>query len=129
MRKAVIVAFVIVGLWSVSQLLVVIFTCSPIEKFWNSDLPGTCIPNLPFWYINAAGNIVTDIIVFLLPLPSLTRLNLRKGQKLGLIGVFSLGFFVRTNRPGHKVSEVFANQFYSDLRHFRHSHPISEAQY
>jgi len=110
MRKAVIVAFVIVGLWSVSQLLVVIFTCSPIEKFWNSDLPGTCIPNLPFWYINAAGNIVTDVIVFILPLPSLSRLNLRKGQKLGLIGVFSLGFFVRTNRPGHKIGEVFANQ-------------------
>ncbi len=94
MRKVIIIAFVFVGLWSISQLLVVIFTCTPIHKFWLSDTPGTCIPNLPFWYINAAGNIVTDVTVFVLPLPALGRLKLRKGQKIGLIFVFCLGFFV-----------------------------------
>ena len=94
MRMVIIIAFVLVGLWSISQLLVVVFTCTPIHKFWLSDTPGTCIPNLPFWYINAGGNIVTDVIVFLLPLPALGRLNLRRGQKLGLIAVFCLGFFV-----------------------------------
>ncbi len=94
MRKVIIIAFVLVALWSVSQLLVVVFTCTPIHKFWLSDTPGTCIPNLPFWYINAGGNIVTDVVVFLLPLPALGRLNLRRGQKLGLIAVFCLGFFV-----------------------------------
>ncbi|KAH6619312.1 hypothetical protein B0J18DRAFT_445595 [Chaetomium sp. MPI-SDFR-AT-0129] len=93
MRTIIIVAFFLIGLWSVSQLLVVVFTCSPIPKFWTPDMEGTCIPNLPFWYINAAGNIVTDVAVFLLPLPALSRLNLRRGQKLGLLGVFSLGFF------------------------------------
>ena len=94
MRKIIVTAFVLVALWSISQLLVVIFTCSPIHKFWLPETPGTCIPNLPFWYVNAAGNIVTDVIVFVLPLPALSRLNLRKGQKVALIGVFSLGFFV-----------------------------------
>ncbi|KAK4152519.1 hypothetical protein C8A00DRAFT_16162 [Chaetomidium leptoderma] len=93
MRKIIVIAFIFVALWSISQLLVVIFTCTPIHKFWLPETPGTCIPNLPFWYINAAGNIVTDVVVFVLPLPALSRLNLRKGQKLGLIGVFSLGFF------------------------------------
>lgn len=99
MRRVIMVAFVFVALWSISQLLVVIFTCSPIHKFWLPDTPGTCIPNLHFWYINAAGNIVTDVTVFVLPLPALSRLNLRKGQKLGLIGVFSLGFFVSSSCP------------------------------
>ncbi|EAQ93100.1 hypothetical protein CHGG_01335 [Chaetomium globosum CBS 148.51] len=50
-------------------------------------------PAYPFWYINAAGNIITDIVIFVLPLPALCRLNLRRGQKLALLGVFSLGFF------------------------------------
>lgn len=94
MRKVIMVAFVLIAMWSISQLLVVIFTCTPIHKFWLPETPGTCIPNLPFWYANAAGNIVTDVIVFILPLPVLGRLNLRKSQKLALIGVFSLGFFV-----------------------------------
>lgn len=101
-RKVIIGAFIIVALWSISQLLVVIFTCTPVHKFWLPDTPGTCIPNLPFWYANAAGNIVTDIIIFVLPLPPLSRLKLRRGQKYGLIAVFSLGFFVglyQSTRP------------------------------
>lgn len=94
MKKVISVAFVIVALWSISQLLVTIFNCTPIQKFWLPETPGTCIPNLPFWYINAAGNIVTDVIVFVVPLPALSRLKLHKNQKLALIGVFCLGFFV-----------------------------------
>ncbi|KAK4167243.1 hypothetical protein QBC43DRAFT_204141 [Cladorrhinum sp. PSN259] len=94
MRRVIMIAGVFVALWSISQLLVVIFTCTPIEKFWLGDqVPGTCIPNLPFWYINAAGNIVTDVTVFLVPLPALSRLNLRRNQKIALLGVFCLGFF------------------------------------
>ncbi|KAK0667334.1 hypothetical protein QBC41DRAFT_374776 [Cercophora samala] len=93
MRKVVMIAGVIVALWSISQLLVVIFTCVPIHRFWLPETPGTCIPNLPFWYINAAGNIVTDIIVFVVPLPALSKLNLKKNQKVALISIFCLGFF------------------------------------
>ncbi|KAH6650542.1 hypothetical protein F5144DRAFT_588997 [Chaetomium tenue] len=90
---AIIIGLVVIAMWSISQLLVVIFTCTPVPKFWHHEIPGTCIPSLPFWYINAAGNIVTDIIIFVLPLPALCRLNLRRGQKFALLGVFSLGFF------------------------------------
>ncbi|KAH8899178.1 hypothetical protein GQ53DRAFT_299506 [Thozetella sp. PMI_491] len=93
MQKIVICSLVVVTLWSLSQLLVVVFTCWPVDKFWNQSLPGTCIPNLPFWYVNAAGSIVTDVTIFILPLPVLTALNLRGGQKLMLVGIFSLGFF------------------------------------
>lgn len=79
-------------MWAISQLLVVIFTCTPVDKFWNSDKPGHCIPDLPFWYINAAGNIATDIAIFAMPLPVLRKLQLRTKQKYFLIGIFSLGF-------------------------------------
>jgi len=94
MRIIVLAALSIIGCWCLSQLLVVIFNCNPIHKFWKPETPGTCIPNLPFWYINAAGNIVTDVAIFILPLPVLSSLNLRKAQKLVLMGIFSLGFFV-----------------------------------
>ncbi|RYP39580.1 hypothetical protein DL767_002128 [Monosporascus sp. MG133] len=93
MRRTIIITLVIVGCWCLSQLLIVIFNCSPIEKFWTPTLPGRCIPNLPFWYINAAGNLATDVAIFLLPLPALRSLNLRNPQKLFLMGIFSLGFF------------------------------------
>lgn len=82
----------VIMLWAVSQLLVVIFSCSPVDKFWNTDVEGHCMSNLPFWYINAAGNIVTDLAIFIMPLPVLNKLQLRKKQKYFLIGIFSLGF-------------------------------------
>lgn len=69
MRKVVVYALIFVTMWSISQLLIVIFSCTPIEKFWFGDsIPnGHCMPNLPFWYINAAGNIVTDVLIFIIP--------------------------------------------------------------
>ena len=94
MRIVVLTALALISCWSLSQLLVTTFNCNPIPKFWTPDMDGTCIPNLPFWYINAAGNIITDIAIFVLPLPALGSLNLRSTQKYILIGIFSLGFFV-----------------------------------
>ncbi|KAM7194843.1 hypothetical protein V8F33_007041 [Rhypophila sp. PSN 637] len=93
MRVVYIVAIVIVGGWSISQVFVGIFTCTPVSGFWDKSIPSTCIPNLPQWYINAAGNIITDVAVFVLPLPAIWRLQLAKPQRLMLVGIFCLGFF------------------------------------
>lgn len=92
MRRILLAALAIIGCWCLSQLLVVIFTCQPIAGFWDRSIPSTCIPNLPFWYINAAGNIVTDVAIFVLPLPVIRGLKLARAQKLVLVGIFSLGF-------------------------------------
>jgi len=92
MRMVYIVAMFIVGGWALSQTFVGIFTCTPIKGFWDKSIESTCIPNLPQWYINAAGNIITDIAVFCLPLPAIWKLNLAKPQKLLLLGIFCLGF-------------------------------------
>ncbi|KAI1345017.1 hypothetical protein F5Y15DRAFT_14514 [Xylariaceae sp. FL0016] len=96
MRSICVIAMIIVGSWSLSQVLVGIFICDPIAGFWDQSLHAKCIPNLPQWYINAAGNIATDIAIFVLPMPVLGHLNLPKAQKLVLIGIFSLGFFTCT---------------------------------
>lgn len=86
-------------MWSVSQLLIVTFPCSPVQKFWHTELPGRCVPNLPFWYINAAGNIATDLAIFIMPLPVLNKLQLRKKQKYFLMAIFSLGFLYVEQPP------------------------------
>ncbi|KAK4163859.1 hypothetical protein QBC43DRAFT_300823 [Cladorrhinum sp. PSN259] len=93
MRKVYLVAIIIVGGWAISQVLVGIFICSPIQGFWDTTIKSKCIPNIPQWYINAAGNIITDLAVFIMPLPALWKLTLPKAQRYFLVGVFSLGFF------------------------------------
>ncbi|OTB03760.1 hypothetical protein M426DRAFT_172805 [Hypoxylon sp. CI-4A] len=93
MRRILISAMVVIGCWSLSQVIVGIFICDPVSGFWEKATNPKCIPNYPQWYINAAGNIATDIAIFLLPLPFLGHLHLPKAQRLVLIGIFSLGFF------------------------------------
>lgn len=93
LRTVFIVVMVLVGGWSSSQVLLSIFVCTPIDGFWDSTVQAKCIPNFPPWYINAAGNILTDVAILALPFPLLGRLNLPRPQKLVLFGIFSLGFF------------------------------------
>lgn len=93
MKTYICLAGVLIIIWSISQILVVVFTCLPVQKFWLPETPGTCVALVPFWYANAAGNIVTDVLIFLLPLPVIGSLNLKKGPKILLLGIFGLGFF------------------------------------
>ena len=92
MKKVFIAAIVIVGMWTVSQVLVEVFICTPIAGFWDKTIEARCIPDYPQWYINAAGNIVTDFSIFVLPLPVLGKLDLPRPQKIVLMAIFSLGF-------------------------------------
>jgi hypothetical protein len=94
MRRIVVAAIALVGGWSLSQVFVQIFICSPIKAFWDSEAAktGKCIPNIPQWYINAGGNILTDIMVLVLPLPIVGNLKLHRSQKWVLMGIFCLGF-------------------------------------
>ncbi|KAM7193881.1 hypothetical protein V8F33_007567 [Rhypophila sp. PSN 637] len=93
MKTIICFATVFIIIWSISQILVVIFTCVPVQKFWLPATPGACVELVPFWYANAAGNIVTDVLIFCLPLPVIKSLNLRRPQRFWLLGIFGLGFF------------------------------------
>ncbi|CAK7226263.1 hypothetical protein SBRCBS47491_006172 [Sporothrix bragantina] len=96
MRKITLVALVLIGLWSMALVLVSVLACRPIRGFWDKTVAAHCVPDLPQWYVNAAGNIATDVIIFTLPIPVLWRLNLPRSQRLSLIGIFCLGFFTCT---------------------------------
>jgi hypothetical protein len=43
---------------------------------------------------NAILNLVTDIAIFILPMPVILRLNMSIGSKIGLVVLFSMGFFI-----------------------------------
>ncbi|CZR68051.1 related to integral membrane protein [Phialocephala subalpina] len=93
MRIATLAALVFVAMFALVQLFTAIFTCVPIAAMWDSSVKATCIDRLAVWYTNASVNIVTDMVVFTLPLPVLGSLKLPTRQKAVLLGVFCLGFF------------------------------------
>lgn len=84
-------ALIVIGLWSFGLVLVSIFTCHPIQGYWDKSIDAVCVPNFQ-WYIHSAGNILSDIVIFALPIPVLWSLRLSAAYRLALIAVFCMGF-------------------------------------
>ncbi|KAK0119928.1 hypothetical protein ONS95_011353 [Cadophora gregata] len=85
-------SIVLVAVFGLETVITQIFNCVPIDAFWLGG--GKCIPNQFLWFFNAAFNILTDIIILVLPMPVLSSLRLPLKQKIGLMLVFALGGFV-----------------------------------
>ncbi|KAH8667082.1 hypothetical protein BX600DRAFT_436449 [Xylariales sp. PMI_506] len=81
--------------WAVSQIFVNAFSCIPIQAVWDHTIQGTCEPLSPHTMstISSAGNIITDVIILVLPIPMVMKLKTSSAQKWTLVGLFSLGFF------------------------------------
>ncbi|KAF5597491.1 uncharacterized protein FSUBG_8526 [Fusarium subglutinans] len=92
-KKTYIASVVLVTCWSLSQIFLNTFMCWPIASFWDVTIKGTCILNKSSFYVGAAGNILTDILIMVLPIPVLRSLKLGRRQKWILISVFCLGIF------------------------------------
>jgi hypothetical protein len=83
-----------------SQILVTLFQCQPTHAFWSRFDPVNPLPpseyncgieDTKFFYGNAIPTIVTDVLMLLLPIPYIYSLQLRKGQKWALAGIFLVG--------------------------------------
>ncbi|OAA79366.1 integral membrane protein [Akanthomyces lecanii RCEF 1005] len=73
--------------------LALIFNCNPIDKSWNPEKSGTCLPAVASFTAYAVLTIISDVLVAVLPIPVLLKLNIRLEKKLGLMGIFALGLF------------------------------------
>jgi len=81
----------LISAYGLAALICNIFACTPIHYFWNRNIPGHCINLMVYWFCNAVFNIITDIVVCVMPLPVLKDLRLPKKQKYSLLLVFALG--------------------------------------
>lgn len=69
---------------------VMITACVPLRKYWNPATQGHCQPEGVWWAI-AGFNALSDLCIFILPLPVVYRLQLPRQQKLSLVMVFIVG--------------------------------------
>ncbi|KAI0397512.1 hypothetical protein F5Y17DRAFT_477430 [Xylariaceae sp. FL0594] len=69
--------------------------CTPLVKAWDATrrLPGTCINTTAFFYFTSGFNIVTDVWILLLPIPTLRTLKINKHSRYVLYGIFGAGAF------------------------------------
>lgn len=74
-----------------SNIITLIFGCSPIAKYWKSDEPGHCLNLVMADHAYGSMNVVSDVLLFLLPLPMVWQLNLTRKDKWGVALVFMGG--------------------------------------
>lgn len=70
----------------------IIFQCTPISFNWEPLLEGgTCVDQPALYVSSAAFNILTDVLVLLLPAYIFRGLSIPKKTKVALLFVFLLG--------------------------------------
>lgn len=62
-----------------------------MEKNWYPQVEGTCIPIVPFYYGLQIPNILTDLLIIVVPIREVLRLQLNKRLKTGAVSMFALG--------------------------------------
>ncbi|KAL0256058.1 hypothetical protein SLS55_008447 [Diplodia seriata] len=93
MRIAILTTLTFIILYTLEAIVLSIFTCTPVNRFWNRTLAGTCVDTKGLWFAHAAINIFSDTVIIVLPMPVFKGLNLPTKQKIALMAIFALGAF------------------------------------
>ena len=90
-RIATYIVLALVILSNIWVFYVIFSACTPIEAFWDISIRlATCHPQA-YWLSNQGLIIVTDCLVFLLPMPVVWPLKMRMTQKVLVLFLFSMG--------------------------------------
>ena len=76
-------------------MIAALCACDPIPYFWTEIMDptgGSYRYDFYYYYIgNAAVNVLTDVLILLVPMPIVWKLQMRTTQKLGVCAVLLLG--------------------------------------
>ncbi|PYH97523.1 integral membrane PTH11-like protein [Aspergillus ellipticus CBS 707.79] len=112
-RKTIIGCAVFVGLWITTIEIFMGLLCRPLEAFWDASVKGTCFNSSALSYYVNTSNMITDIVIFALPIGVIVRLRTSLENKIALCVIFSIGF-ITCGISAARLAFVFA-QSSSDI--------------
>lgn len=91
----------LIACWVVAALLITNFVgamiagflmCVPLEYLWNRSIPGGHCININAWYRwSSLMNIITDVVMLILPLPVIWKIQTSRRVKIGITITFATG--------------------------------------
>ncbi|PCD42233.1 hypothetical protein AU210_004763 [Fusarium oxysporum f. sp. radicis-cucumerinum] len=82
-------------LFHLSFLIAQINLCTPVRKQWDLSIThGSCLKGVPMYTTMASITIVFDVVVMMLPFPTLLKLQMPNRKKVVLLGLFAMGIFI-----------------------------------
>lgn len=77
--------------WWFAIVAVCVFQCDPIYKAWVPWASGTCIDLRGSFIGNAVPNILTDVVILIMPMKQVWHLHATTAQRISLLCTFGLG--------------------------------------
>lgn len=74
-----------------ADTIVKIFECTPRARIWDKTVPGRCIDaDIPV-LVTSIVNVVSDIMMLLMPIRCVWRLQIALRTKVGITTIFAAG--------------------------------------
>ncbi|KAH7029352.1 uncharacterized protein B0I36DRAFT_423020 [Microdochium trichocladiopsis] len=89
-RRLTIWTAAVVLVWLLGMEVTLGFGCRPIKAWWGAA-EGACVNKVAFTYATNIVNIVLDVWIFLMPIPTIFKLRTGQHKKISLAFLFSVG--------------------------------------
>jgi hypothetical protein len=90
-RKVVLATTAFIIAWGIGITVTLFLVCRPLRAYWDSNVKGTCLTIVTFTYFTNITNLITDVWIFLMPVPMIWYLQLQTRKKLLLSLIFCMG--------------------------------------
>ncbi|KUI53608.1 hypothetical protein VP1G_00986 [Cytospora mali] len=90
-QKACYVVLGYIILPSIVIIFLTIFSCQPIQYFWDRDLTGSCRDVTAVAFVNSGFAVSQDLVIILLPVYMLWNLNMNWKRKIFIGIMFAIG--------------------------------------
>lgn len=86
-------AFVVENiLFAIALLVAALLICRPLAMFWDPfTVKGTCGNQIAFQEWMGIHNLISDVVVVVMPMPLLWKLKMPIKKKIGLSLIFAMG--------------------------------------
>ncbi|KAI1416668.1 hypothetical protein F5Y13DRAFT_186284 [Hypoxylon sp. FL1857] len=94
-----------------------ICACVPPKKYWHPEIDGTCENDYTNFGLLLAGlllDVITDLMILLLPMPIIWNLQLNRKKMLGLVGAFATGYITWVTSLGRLASYIMTKPHLGD---------------
>ncbi|BCS21922.1 CFEM domain-containing protein [Aspergillus puulaauensis] len=95
--------------WGIAMLITKALSCRPLSYFWtrwDGEHEGVCIDHEQLIWAHASINILLDLVIISLPMPTLLSMNLSWRKKLAICVMFAVGIVVSVVSVFRLVSSI-----------------------
>ena len=90
-RRIILATATFVLAWGIGITVTLFLACRPLPAYWDANVTGKCLEMVTFTYFTNISNLITDIWIFLLPVPMIWHLQLQTKKKMLLSFIFCFG--------------------------------------